>query len=834
MDEVQERPYAAEPNKRPPLSLSLSASANGKGLKLRTADNSTLRRHIWAMLGATLVVVGIVSSTLAATGDAHAQGESSQKAFLSSSQEIAAVLDVALQHEEDLVVDTEAFVVGNPHASEAQFVAWADAVHAMARYPELRGFGEALIVPAPQLKAFAKRATTESDNGFPPAKSFATVPPGSRPFYCFSVIGLDRTLRDGLPTGFDLCGGTGGKSLLATRGSGQADLEPLTVGATRSLLLGVPVYRGGAVPTTTAGRRANFIGWVGMNLVPGVVLAKALAGQTGTAVQLRYGAGASLVVFQDGRIPQHARSASVRLNNGWTVATFRDLGTAGLFGDTNAVLLLIAGVTLTLLLGALLYVLGSGRARATVLVGERTEELQFQALHDTLTKLPNRALILDRIELMLARARRGHYPAVAMLLDLDDFKEVNDTFGHHTGDQLLIAVGSRLVATLREGDTVGRLGGDQFILLVEGPSLTAGPEIAADRILEVLEAPFKLAGSENPLYVSASIGVAAGDLLTPDELLRDAGVALYLAKGSGKKRAVVFAPAMQVARQDRHALAADLREALQLGQFFLLYQPTVDLQTDACTGVEALLRWRHPVRGMVEPAGFVAMLETTGHIVEVGAWVLEEACRQGAEWHAKGHRFTVSVNVSGRQLELERVVDDVHVALSRSGFDPRMLVLELTETTLMNDVPETLVRLQSLKATGVRLAIDDFGTGYSSLAYLRLFPIDILKIDRSFVSGMDDSLEGAALVHTLVQLGKALGLETIAEGIEDNDQRLRLQHEGVDTGQGFLFSKPLEVAAVDRFLGSFAGPAGPERNFARAAAGPPVAAQKARPWRKFI
>lgn len=832
MDEVHQQPYAAERHKRSPLSL--SASSNGKGPQHRSASNGTLRGHIWAMLGAMLVVVGIASSTLAAAGNAHAHGERSQRAFLSSSQEIAAVLEVTLQHDEDLVVDTEAFVVGDPHAREAQFVAWADAEHAMTRYPELRSFGEALVVPAPKLKAFVKRATAGSDNGFPPTGSFVITPPGNRPFYCFSVIGLDRTLRDGLPSGLDLCGGTRGKSLLATRGSGQANLEPLTVGSMTSLLLGVPVYRGGAVPTTTAARRAAFIGWVAMNLVPGVVLTTALAGHTHTAVQLRYGAGTSLVVFQDGRIPAHARSARVNLNSGWTVATFRNLGTAGLFGDANAVVLLIAGITLTLLLGALLYVLGTGRARATVLVAERTEELQFQALHDTLTKLPNRALIFDRIELMLARARRGRYPAVAMFLDLDDFKEVNDTLGHNVGDQLLIAVGSRLVAALREGDTVGRLGSDQFVLLLEGPSLTAGPEVAADRILEVLEAPFTLLGTEAPLYVSASIGVATGDRLTPDELLRDADIALSLAKGSRKRRTVVFAPAMQVARQDRNALAADLHDALQLGQFFLLYQPTVDLQTGECTGVEALLRWRHPRRGMVEPAGFVSMLERTGDIVEVGAWVLEEACRQGAAWHAKGHRFTVSVNVSGRQLELERVVNDVHVALSRSGFDPRMLVLELTETTLMNDVPETLVRLQSLKATGVRLAIDDFGTGYSSLAYLRLFPIDILKIDRSFVSGMDDSLEAAALVHTLVQLGKALGLETIAEGIEDDDQRLRLQLEGVDTGQGFLFSKPVDAAAVERSLERFVRPGRPGLSFAGATAGPPGADQRVRPWRKFI
>jgi diguanylate cyclase (GGDEF)-like protein len=566
-----------------------------------------------------------------------------------------------------------------------------------------------------------------------------------------------------------------------------------------------------------------------MVLVPDDVLNPALAGHPHTAVELRYDTGASLVVFQDGRIPAHARSDRVDLENGWTVATFATINTPGLFGDTNALLLLTAGIVLSLLLGILLYVLGTGRARATVLVGERTEELQFQALHDTLTKLPNRALILDRIELMLARARRGNHPAVAMFLDLDDFKEVNDTLGHHVGDQLLIAVASRLVAALRETDTVGRLGGDEFILLVEGPSLAGGPAVAADRVLEVLEAPFNLAECAAPLYVSASIGVAAGDRLTAEELLRDADVALYSAKALGKKRAVVFAPAMKAATKDRHALTTDLRDALQLGQFFLVYQPTIDLKTDAFTGVEALLRWRHPGRGVVEPAGFIPILETTGQIVEVGAWALDEACRQGAEWHARGHRFTVSVNVSARQLELERVIDDVHVALSRSGFDPTMLVLELTETTLMKDVAETIVRLHALKALGVRLAIDDFGTGYSSLAYLRQFPIDILKIDRSFVSGIGDSVESAALIHTLVQLGKVLKLETIAEGIEDEDQRLRLQREDVDTGQGFLFSRPLDVAGLNLFLEDFVlEPGGSARGDARAAVGPPVAAEEAR------
>jgi diguanylate cyclase (GGDEF)-like protein len=778
------------------------SASTGDAVPRRSLSNRVLGQHTWAFLGALLVVTGTVGSTIAASTDAHFGAERSRAAFVASSADMAAVLGLALQHEQDLVVDAEAFVLGQPYPVESGFLSWAATVSALARYPELQGFGEAVIVPQSRLKAYEAYATTVSNNGFPPQKPFVVTPPGHRPFYCFSVIGLDRNVLGALPAGFDLCGGARGPALLATRGSGQVNLEPLKVGAVTTVLLGVPVYRGGTTARTFAARQAAFVGWVGMDLAPDVVLRATLHGHPHMAVELRYGTGASLVTFEDGTAPKGAESSTANLNNGWSIQTFGTVRGSSLFGDPSALVLLIAGMALSLVLGALMYVLGTGRARATLLVGERTEELQFQALHDSLTKLPNRALILDRTELMLARARRSHLPAVAMFLDLDDFQDINDTLGHHVGDQLLVAVGSRLVAALREGDTVGRLGGDEFILLVEGATLHAGLEVAADRILAVLGAPFKIAGHD-ALSISASIGVASGDRVTADELLRDADVALYRAKASGKKRAVVFAPSMQVAAQDRHALAADLRDALPGAEFFLLYQPTIDLQTNAFTGVEALLRWRHPDRGVVQPDDFIPALETSGLIVPVGAWVLQEACRQGAAWRSRGHRFTVSVNVSARQLELDRFVRDVEAALSVTGFEPGMLVLELTETTLMNDLPETLARLGDLKALGVRLAIDDFGTGYSSLAYLRKFPIDILKIDRSFVSGIGDSAASAALVHTLVQLGKVLNLETIAEGIEDDDQRLRLQAEEVDTGQGFFFSRPLDVLAVDRFLQDF-------------------------------
>ena len=286
--------------------------------------------------------------------------------------------------------------------------------------------------------------------------------------------------------------------------------------------------------------------------------------------------------------------------------------------------------------------------------------------------------------------------------------------------------------------------------------------------------------------------------------MRDADIALYRAKVEGKDRAAVFSSPMQEAVETHRALELDLRRAAVDGQFFVLYQPTVLVATGAVTGVEALVRWRHPVRGLVGPDEFIPMLESTGLIKQVGNWVLDVACRQGATWASQGHALTMAVNISSVQLDDDRVVESVHDALVSSGLDPANLILELTETTLMHDVQATADKLKALKSTGVRIAIDDFGTGYSSLAYLRQFPIDILKIDQSFVMGLSETTESAAIVHTLVQLGKLLGLTTVAEGIETHDQWARLEAEGVDFGQGFLFSRPIAAEAIVPLLGDLA------------------------------
>jgi diguanylate cyclase (GGDEF)-like protein/PAS domain S-box-containing protein len=432
---------------------------------------------------------------------------------------------------------------------------------------------------------------------------------------------------------------------------------------------------------------------------------------------------------------------------------------------------------------------------------ELEERLRHQAFHDTLTGLPNRALVLDRAEQMLARARRQQIPVAALYVDVDGFKHVNDTFGHAAGDELLQTVAARLMTVVREGDTAARLGGDEFIVLLEGSTLDAGPELVAERLLEVLREPYEMSGKlGRQLTITASIGIAVGAHTDADELLRDADLAMYDAKVSGRNRYKLFASSMQSSSQDRLTLEMDLGEALERQQFFLLYQPTFDLRSESVTGVEALIRWRHPTRGIISPREFIPIAEDSGLIVPIGRWVLAQACRQASIWHDRGHRIGMSVNVSGRQLDEDDLIEDVRQALQDSGLDPAVLTLEVTETTLMRDPVAAADRLHQLKQLGVRIAIDDFGTGYSSLAYLRQFPADALKIDRSFIGGIATSKASAALIHTLVQLGKTLDIETLAEGIEDQAQLQTLQRESCDQGQGFLFSRPIDVDTVEQFL----------------------------------
>ncbi|MCZ2848297.1 putative bifunctional diguanylate cyclase/phosphodiesterase [Modestobacter sp. VKM Ac-2978] len=431
------------------------------------------------------------------------------------------------------------------------------------------------------------------------------------------------------------------------------------------------------------------------------------------------------------------------------------------------------------------------------------QELAHQAFHDGLTGLANRSLFLDHAEQALRRAGRTGSPPIVLCLDLDGFKDVNDSLGHLAGDDLLRTVAERLQGVVRAADTVARLGGDEFAVLIDDTrgGLPAAASLA-ERLLQVLDEPVLLHGHR--VTVAASIGIVAAEPdATPLSLFRDADIAMYQAKAAGRAQWVVFDPGMRTAALERIELERELGGALAAGQLRLVYQPVVDLQTERVVGFEALLRWQHPTLGAISPDRFVPIAEDSGHILPIGRWVLAEATATAARWqraHPRSTPLSMAVNVSARQLAGGTLVDHVAEALTSSGITPSSLVLEVTETALVTDPDAVAERLLELRALGTRLALDDFGTGYSSLSYLRQFDVDVLKIDRSFVNLLDGSADDAAIVHGLVQLGRTLRLEVVAEGVETEVQRDRLRAERCDLAQGWLFAKPLEVDEAELLL----------------------------------
>jgi diguanylate cyclase (GGDEF)-like protein/PAS domain S-box-containing protein len=433
------------------------------------------------------------------------------------------------------------------------------------------------------------------------------------------------------------------------------------------------------------------------------------------------------------------------------------------------------------------------------------ERLTYQAFHDPLTGLANRALLADRLAHALVGSRRVGRPLALLLLDLDNFKAVNDSFGHGVGDQVLVEVGRRIESCVREGDTPSRVGGDEFAVLLEDID---GEEMAVEitaRISRTLRAPLHLEGNE--IFVGGSIGIVVtrdrGE--TASDMFRDADVAMYAAKRQDKGRFRVFEADMRESTRDRIELEADLRHALERAQMLLHFQPTVRLATGAIVGGEALLRWRHPKRGLLAPGEFVPMAEETDLIVPIGRWVLDHACRAAAAWPAPSGQEgppRVSVNLSGRQLQRPVLINEVREALRASDLSPERLILEVTESLPLLETPAMVSRLRELRALGVFLAIDDFGTGYSSLSYLRLLPMDILKIDRSFIEGIGSEGRGFPLLRGIVDLARAMNLQVTAEGIETESQAAALREFGCDYAQGYLFSRPLPNEAFKALLES--------------------------------
>ena len=434
-------------------------------------------------------------------------------------------------------------------------------------------------------------------------------------------------------------------------------------------------------------------------------------------------------------------------------------------------------------------------------------QLVHQAFHDSLTALANRALLRDRIDEVLGKQDGETVRGAVLFLDLDGFKEINDSLGHASGDILLTRVGERLRSCVRPHDTVARLGGDEFAILLEDAERDVDSYALAARILASLNAPFAIDGRE--IFVRASIGIATADpaVEESDQLLRNADLAMYQAKSSGGSRIQRYDPSLHAQLLERLQFEDDLRRALGRGELTLHYQPIVELATGRAAGVEALLRWQHPTRGLVSPDRFIPIAERTGLIHPIGRWVLHEACRQAMIWrsrHPLNSDLSVSVNISARQFQSEDLIDDIMNALEETGLPAEALELEMTESVLFEHTDENVSQLQRLKALGIKLAIDDFGTGYSSLAYLHRFAVDVLKIDRTFISQLNASEAEQELVRNILRIGQSLHMTTIAEGIETEEQWTSITGLGCDLGQGYHFARPLPASKVDEWLTSSA------------------------------
>jgi diguanylate cyclase (GGDEF)-like protein/PAS domain S-box-containing protein len=430
-------------------------------------------------------------------------------------------------------------------------------------------------------------------------------------------------------------------------------------------------------------------------------------------------------------------------------------------------------------------------------------ELAIQTFRDRLTSLPNRTLFMERLTQAILRTERRKLSTAVLFLDLDRFKVVNDSLGHEAGDHLLVQVARRLRGCLRPEDTVARLGGDEFIVLFEDFASANDGLRVAERIVESITEPFPIHGQE--VFTTCSMGLAICTLAStsPSELVRDAEVAMYRAKAQGEGRIEIFDPSMNAQALARFQLESELRRALERNEFMLFYQPLISLGTGQIEGWEALIRWKHPERGMVPPLDFITVAEETGLIVPIGKWVLEEAMRQAHSWHeafATEPPRLMNVNISARQFQQRELITTVTDALEASGFQPSCLKLEITESIMMRDPLASLEAMKVFRGLDIHLVIDDFGTGYSSLSYLKRFPVDTLKVDKSFVDGLGKDAESTAIVGAVISLAKSLSMRVTAEGIETPEQLAQLRALNCDQGQGYFFSRPLPAAQAEELL----------------------------------
>jgi len=775
-----------------------------------------------ALIGVLILLAGLGASTYLATAQRSSLAQGNQRAFQVTAADVTDALKAKLEANIDLTRTMRALAALEPGANEARYDSWYAQLGRGAETGSRNAIA-ALIVPVPasKLAAFARQALADPILNKRLNGRYQVIPSGRRSVYCLqrANVGPSQTSSQ-YPLTLDFCapeipflGASPFPGLVRTvTDTGSFIVAPITsIPGVSVVAIGVAVYRAGAPIATVAQRRAAVIGYIATTFDPTLMVASALASHRTLGIALYHrNAGGPLQLIGRAGAGGGGYLERRSLGGGWLLAVSG--APAGAASATTQGLIVFAiGVLVTALLFLLYRALALSRQRAWGLVGEKTEELEYRVLHDPLTGLPNRDLVLDRAEQVLARARRIDVPVTVLFVDIDGFKQINDRFGHKTGDDVLRQVAQRLSRVLRDSDTVGRLGGDEFVVVLDcSGSDAAHPEQVAERILGALRKPLQLpTGGHTPAAISASIGIASALPESAENLLADADIAMYQAKAAGKGGYVLFEASMQTAIADRLNLELDLADALATDQLFLDYQPVLSLGTDQVVGVEALLRWQHPTRGVISPDGFIPLAEAGGMIAPIGRWVIGQVCAQGAAWHAKGYPIGVSVNVSPRQFERAEFVDEVRAALAESGLEPASLTLEISEATMIRRPALTARLLAELRELGVGIAVDDFGTGYSSLGYLRQFPIDSVKINSSFVGELTGSSDADALAHTLISLGKALGIKTLAEGVEDQSQLRRLRAQGCDLAQGFLFARPLSPEALERFIEARLGSVAP-------------------------
>jgi diguanylate cyclase (GGDEF)-like protein len=826
-----------QPGQSPAPSASEPQSTDGDAQATMPPSSSRLgrvrhlaqsRKGVWAAVAVLCVAAGAVGSVLGAHTVARNDAAKARLTFPRTSAEIASTLKLALQHEEDLAVSTGTFFAGNPQASAAAFDAWVKWSQTLHRFPELQKLGLVALVRAPELPAFEARitghplkpatfatlisgrtvrslgsrstSTAVSRSTASSSAGLRIVPSGERTSYCLSAVELARGPLKHTRTVLDYCAQQ--HELLSSRDSALSSYAGVSAGHNHALEVEMPVYKGNVPPSGFTSRREAFVGWLREVLTPGAMFQQALRDHPGYAVRLRYKAGSSHVAFTSGTPQAGSQNASMSLHDGWTVRTFGPaLPSADVLTDENALTLLIAGCLLSVLVGLLIVILGIGRPAAPV---RKTRELRkirevpHVDLYDALTALPNRALTLELAGRLVARAgRQSGMLAGALFIDIDWFKDVNEKLGQAAGDQLLRIVGERLEGVVRTGDIVGRLGGDQFLVLVESEARGVRLDSLARRVIESLHQAVALEDFGPSFFMTASIGVAYGRYTTPEDLLRDAELAVQAAKAAGKDRYTLFNANMRSVIESHGALEAELNAALQDKQFSLLYQPIYDLQAKRVVGLEALIRWQHPTRGVLLPADFIPLAEETGLIVPIGRWVLEEACSRAAAWNVAGHRVGISTMVSASQLNRDGFATDVRKALQQSGIDPSLLTLEIAESTIMLDVAAAAARLEEIRPLGVRFAIDDFGNGYAYRSNLEKMPLDYLKVDRSSLAASDDEDYRSWLLEAILHFGRDLSLTVIAKGIETREQLANIQAMGCTMAQGFFLGEPLPFGAVE-------------------------------------